>query len=348
MIVRGDRAVKNIWAFVELSKEKINRSSEEALSEAIIFSRQVKGISTALILGSAVSERLLAEIETYGPDRVMIIEHDILSSSTSGYVHCIEYLVSRNKPNMLFFGSTPLSREVAPRLSARLRCGLVTEATYLHNSGDKLLVTRHAYRPHASMIVSFQDKDLQMIMLAPKVMDVNKMGPCSPFLLEKVGAPLNMPQDRVRIEEVIFELPSQVDLTDADVIVAGGRGMQDKNQFRLLDDLAQVLEGKVAGTRMAMDLKWCSRDSMVGITGTIVSPDLYIACGISGAIQHVMGMRSSRNIIAINIDPNAPIFRIASLGIIGDIAEVLPVITKSFKQIKTHNTTEAPLERGKS
>lgn len=340
-------AVKKIWAFVEISKEKINRSSQEALSEAIIFSRQVKGISTALILGSEVSEGLLAEIETYGPDRVMIMEHDILSSSTSAYVHCIEYLVSRDRPNMLFLGSTPLSREVAPRLSARLRCGLVTEATYLNNSGNKLLVTRHAYRPHASMIVSFQEKDLQMILLAPKVMDVNKMGPCSPFLLEKVRAPLNMPQDHVRIEGDIFELPSHVDLTDANVIVAGGRGMQNENQFRLLDELAEVLGGRVAGTRMAVDLKWCSRDSMVGITGTIVSPDLYIACGISGAIQHMMGMRSSRNIIAINIDPNAPIFRIASLGIIGDIAEVLPVITKSFKRIKMQNITEAPLQQEK-
>ena len=140
--------------------------------------------------------------------------------------------------------------------------------------------------------------------------------------------------DAVTVEAIVNELPSEIDLADADVIVAGGRGMQSKQNFKLLDELADVIGGVVGATRMAVDLEWQARDRMVGVSGKVVSPDVYIACGISGAIQHVMGMRSSRNIVAINVDPGAPIFRIASLGIIGDVREVLPVMIEAFRQRK--------------
>ena len=332
--------MKDIWAFIELSNEKINRSSQEALCEAVRQSRQLNGIATALILGPAIPEGLPTEVNNFGPDRVIILEDRVFSTSTSAYVQCIEHLLLSQRPDMLFFGSTPLSREIAPRLSARLRCGLVTEATYVHNPGERTLVTRPAYRPHASMIVSFQKQDIKMILLASKVMDVEKIGPHGSLSVERLSIPTNIATDPVYVEEVIHEIPSQVDLVDAEVIVAGGKGMQDREHFRLLDELAEVLGGRVAATRMAVDLKWRSRESMVGVTGKVVSPDLYIACGISGAIQHVMGMRSSQTIIAINTDPGAPIFRIASLGIVGDVREVVPVMTESFKQIKAHTTEQ--------
>jgi electron transfer flavoprotein alpha subunit len=214
----------------------------------------------------------------------------------------------------------------------------VTEATYLHHQPDGFHVTRAAFRPHVSMIFSFWSPDLCMITLAPKVMEVERIGPVGRFAIETLGLrhrPLLSQKDTVKVERVVREMPSQVDLSDAEVVVAGGKGMQAGENFRLLEELADLLGGTVAATRMAVDMKWRSRDSMVGVTGKVVSPGLYVACGISGAIQHLMGMQSAETIIAINTDPNAPIFRVATLGIVGDAREVLPVMIDAFREARS-------------
>jgi electron transfer flavoprotein alpha subunit len=201
-------------------------------------------------------------------------------------------------------------------------------------------VTRSAYRPHASMIVAPMDAGLQIVTLAPKVMDAEEADPVDGLCVEAVKGPPNLLDSPVYMEERIREIPSQLDITDAEVIVAGGKGMQNEEGFSLLDELAEVVGGTVGATRMAVDRKWRSRESMVGVTGKMVSPEVYIACGISGAIQHVMGMRSSQTILAVNTDPNAPIFRIATLGIVGDVREVLPVMIGSFREMKAKAEAE--------
>jgi electron transfer flavoprotein alpha subunit len=181
---------------------------------------------------------------------------------------------------------------------------------------------------------------LQIITLAPKVMDTEEVGPVEGLSVQYVKGPEELQDRVVRVEERIREIPSQLDITDAEVIVAGGKGMQNEQGFALLDELAEVVGGTVGATRMAVDMKWRSRESMVGVTGKVVSPEIYIACGISGAIQHVMGMRSSQTIVAINSDPNAPIFRIATLGIVGDVRDVLPVMIESFRETKAKAQTQ--------
>ncbi|MBI5118282.1 electron transfer flavoprotein subunit alpha/FixB family protein [Candidatus Poribacteria bacterium] len=324
--------MREIWTLVEVSGEKILRASQEALCEAVRQGRQLRVRTTALVLGSRIPGQILERLGTFGPDRVLVVDNEAVSSfSPNAYTDALEQLLAAHKPDVLLMGSSVLSREVAPRLACRLGCGLVTEATFLNPQDDGFLVTRSAFRPHASMIVSFQRQGLQIITLAAKVMDVETAGPFS-YAIEYVTQPLSFTSDTVRVEDTIKEISAHLDLTDAEVIVAGGRGMQSKDHFDLLDELAEVLGGAVGASRMAVDMKWRPKECMVGMTGKIVSPGLYVACGISGAIQHVMGMQSSETIVAINTDPHAPIFRIATLGIVGDVRDVLPVMIESFRK----------------
>jgi electron transfer flavoprotein alpha subunit len=331
----------DIWAYVEMAAGKVLRPSQEALSEAVRQGRQLRARTTALVLGHGIPKEVLEAVGRYGPDRILVLDDELLSEyGTEPYAACIETLLQEHKPDAFLLGSSVVSRDLAPRLSARLKSSLVTEATFLNPQGGRWMVTRSAYRPHASMIVAPVDTGLQIITLAPKVMDAEEAGPADGLSIQALEAPQNLKGSHVRMEEEIREIPSQLDITDAEVIVAGGKGMQNEEGFALLDELAEVVGGTVGATRMAVDMKWRSRESMVGVTGKMVSPEVYIACGISGAIQHVMGMRSSQTILAVNTDPNAPIFRIATLGIVGDVREVLPVMIGSFREMKAKAETD--------
>jgi electron transfer flavoprotein alpha subunit len=333
--------MKEIWAYVEMAAGKVARPSQEALSEVVRQGRQLRAGTTALVLGHGIPGEALEAVGRYGPDRILVLDDEHLSEyGTEPHVACIEILLQEHKPDAFVLGSSVVSRDLAPRLSARLKSSLVTEATFLNPQGGRWMVTRSAYRPHASMIVTPVDTSLQIITLAPKVMDAEEAGASDGLSVEAVVGPRNLPASRVLMEERIREIPSQLDITDAEVIVAGGKGMQNEEGFALLDELAEVVGGTVGATRMAVDLKWRSRESMVGVTGKVVTPEIYIACGISGAIQHVMGMRSSQTIVAVNTDRNAPIFRIATLGIVGDVREVLPVMIGSFREMKARAEAE--------
>jgi electron transfer flavoprotein alpha subunit len=332
--------MKEIWAYVETADEKIPRASQEALSETVRLARQLRARTTALVVGHGIPTEALDTICRYGPDRVLLLDDEPLSEyGTEVYAESVEALLKDQKPHLLVMGGSVISRDLAPRLSARLKCSLTTEATFLNPRGERCLVTRAAYRPHASMIVAPRMEALQIVTLAPKVMDSEETGAAEGFAVERLEGFRAAGRNAVRLEEEIREIPSQLDITDAEVIVAGGKGMQSEEGFGLLDELAEVVGGTVGATRMAVDLKWRSRESMVGVTGSVVSPEIYFACGISGAIQHVMGMRSSQIIVAVNSDPNAPIFRIATLGIVGDVGVVLPVMIDSFRKTKARAET---------
>ena len=325
-----------ICVFVEYVGEKILRVSQEAVSEAVRHAGKFDARCNALVLGHRVPSKVLEDLRRFGVDRVLVCEEESLSEySTERYTDRLEQILQDQAPDLLLMGSSALTRDLAPRLSARLCSGLVTEATFLNPQRGGLQVTRTAYRPHASMIFSFQAKGPAIVTLAPKIAEVERAPSKDRFTLETPefrGKTLSLRVDRVNIEQAVREIPSQVDLEDAEVIVAGGKGMQAGENFRLLEDLAEVLGGTVGASRMAVDLKWRPRESMVGVTGKVVSPGLYVACGISGAIHHLMGMQSSETIVAINTDPNAPIFRIATLGILGDVQDVLPVMIDAFRK----------------
>lgn len=325
-----------VCVYVEYDGEKIVRVGQEAVSEAVRLSGKIDARCTALVLGHRVPPNVPEDLRGFGVDRVLVCEEESLSDySTERYAGCLARILRERAPDVFLMGSSAVSRDLAPRVSARLGCGLVTEATFLNPLKGGVHVTRAAYRPHASMIFSFRGMGPAMVTLAPRVAEVERISPKDSFTLERpppCGPPPSIRGDRVNIEQAVREIPSQVDLTDSEVIVAGGKGMQAGENFRLLEELAEVLGGTVAASRMAVDLKWRPRECMVGVTGKVVSPGLYFACGISGAIQHVMGMQTSGTIVAINTDPNAPIFRIATLGILGDVQEVLPVMIEAFRK----------------
>jgi electron transfer flavoprotein alpha subunit len=325
--------MQEIWAYVELSGGKILRASQEALSEAVRQGRQTGARTAALVVGHAIPRESLEAIGRFGPGRLLVVDEESLSEyRTEPYVSCLAALLREHRPAVFLLGSSVVSRDLASRLSARLKCSLITEATFLHPQGSRFSVTRSAYRPHASMILAPREPGPQIITLASKVMDSEEFGVRDDFAIRSLHGSWRFETNAPGEVERIREIPSRMDITDAEVIVAGGRGMQSEAGFALLDELAEVLGGTVGATRMAVDMKWRSRESMVGVTGKIVSPEIYFACGISGAIQHVMGMRSSQTIVAINSDPNAPIFRISTLGIVGDARAVLPVMIDSFRK----------------
>ncbi len=327
--------MREVWSFVEYQGERIARSCQESLSEAVRQARRLDARCTALIPGYRIPPRVIEEVGRFGVDRALVCDEEPLGAySTARYADWLERMLLAHAPGLLLMGGSAVARDLAPRVSARLRCGLVTDATFLLPQDDGFHVTRSVFRPHASMILSFHDKGPAIVTLAPKVMEVERAGPGERFVVEspdRAEVPRSRCRDEVTIEKAVREIPARMDLADAEVIVSGGKGMQTAENFRLLEELAEVLGGTVAATRMAVDLGWRPRECMVGVTGRTVSPDLYVACGISGAIQHVMGMQSSETVIAINTDPHAPIFRAATLGIVGDVREVLPVLIDCFR-----------------
>jgi len=325
-----------VCAFAEYAGEKILRVGQEAVSEAVRLSAKIGARCTALVLGRRVPPNVVEDLRGFGVDRVLVFEAESLTDdSTERFVDTLARILKERAPDVFLMGGSAVAQDLAPRVSARLGCGLVTEATFLNPLQGGLHVTRAAYRPHASMVFSFRETGPAMVTLAPRVTEVERVSPKDAFTVETLvpgGSPLSLRRDEVRIERTVLEIPSRVDLADSDVIVAGGKGMQAGENFRLLEELAELLGGTVAASRMAVDLKWRPRECMVGVTGKVVSPGLYIACGISGAMQHLMGMHSSETIVAINTDPNAPIFRVATVGILGDVRDVLPVMIEAFRK----------------
>lgn len=325
----------DIWALVEVSDGRVARVSAEALSEVVRLAAQVQGLSTALVAGCDPDEALLKEILSHGPDRVLLLENQapfgVEAPSDTGV---LEHLVRSRQPDALILGATTAARDFAPRLAARLRCPIVTEASYVNPQGPLTLFTRPAYRPHASMILRPRKAGFHLVLLASGAMDIEKPGRKPSAVVERISTRLAFEPSPIRVLERVRETASAVDLTDAEIIVAGGRGMRSPEHFQLLAELAEVLGGTVGASRMAVDAKWCDRDRMVGVTGKIVAPELYIACGISGAVQHVMGMKGARSVIAINTDPTAPIFKIATLGILGDVRQVLPPMIAALRKVR--------------
>lgn len=325
-----------IWALVEGSGARVVRVSAEALSEAVRQATLARGVSSALVARCDPDEVLLEDILSHGPDRILLLEGQALSEADVPFpLDALERLVRFRQPTALLLGKTSPARDFASRLAARLRCPLATEVSYLDPQGPVTFFTRPAFRPHASMILKPKQPGFHIVVLASGATDIERPGPKPGATVERISYSFPFQRDPIRVLESVREIASAVDLTDAGVIVAGGRGMQSEAHFSLLHELAEVLGGTVGASRMAVDAKWCARDRMVGVTGKVVAPELYIACGISGAVQHVMGMRGARSVIAINTDPTAPIFKIATFGIVGDVRDVLPPLIAALRKARS-------------
>ena len=315
-----------ILVFCELKDGKIRKPSLEALGEARRLADASGRQVGAVFAGSALAGAEAAA--EFGADVVVKAESPALAAySSDGFAKVLADAATAKGATVLLAAATSTGKDVAPRVAARLGAGYAADVTALSMQDGKLQARRPVYAGKAFATVDFASS-VQVATTRPNVFAV---APCP-----KAGAVETLAVDgtdfRAVVKEILAKAGGKVDLTEADIIVSGGRGMKEGASFKLLEDLAEAIGGVVGASRAAVDAGWGIPHSIqVGQTGKVVSPTLYIACGISGAIQHMAGMSSSKVIVAINKDPEAPIFKIADYGIVGDLFEVVPALTKALK-----------------
>ncbi|MCP8967377.1 electron transfer flavoprotein subunit alpha/FixB family protein [Ectobacillus ponti] len=292
------------------------------------------GEVVGLLIGSSVSA-LANELIAYGADRVVTVEDEKLAVYTSdGYAQAVLAVVGEEQPEGLVFGHTALGKDLAPKLAAKLNAGLVSDATALEAVGGNIVFTRPIYSGKAFEKKIVTDGILFATIRPNNILPLEKDA-ARTGEVKAVSVPIT--DLRTIIKDVVRKTAAGVDLSEAKVIIAGGRGVKSEEGFKPLQELADVLGGAVGASRGACDAEYCDYSLQIGQTGKVVTPDLYIACGISGAIQHLAGMSNSKVIVAINKDPEANIFKVADYGIVGDLFEVVPLLTEEFKKLKVHS-----------
>ncbi|MGM9974740.1 MAG: electron transfer flavoprotein subunit alpha/FixB family protein [Clostridiaceae bacterium] len=326
---------KGVWVFAEQREGKLQKVSLELLGEGKKIADKLGVKLTALLLGDKI-ESLAEELVAYGADEVLIADHPLLAHyTTDGYTKVISDLATERKPEVMFIGATFIGRDLGPRVAARLGTGLTADCTSLDVDPDTkfLLATRPAFGGNLMATIACEAHRPQMATVRPGVFEKNN-NPSSEATIEKVEVNLKPEDIRTEIVEVHKEQKEIADIAEANIIVSGGRGVGAKENFKLLEDLAEALGGTVGASRAAVDSGWREKDYQVGQTGKTVRPTIYIACGISGAIQHLAGMQDSDYIIAINKDESAPIMKAADLAIVGDLNKVIPEIIAQAKAMK--------------
>jgi len=323
---------KGVWVFAEQTGGRLNRVSLELLGKARELADVLNQDVSALLLGFQVS-KLSDTLIKYGAEKVYLAQHRILRDyRTLAYTKVLDELVMKYKPNILLVGATHLGRDLAPRLSRRVGVGLTADCTELTIDPDEgiLLQTRPAFGGNVMATIANRYSRPQMATVRPGVMEARKKpGGNGRVIRHKVS--LYEKETGTKILDVMREKKRSVSLADAKVIVAGGRGVGSKEGMKSLFALAELMGGEVAGTRIIVEEGWLPVERQVGQTGQTVRPEIYIACGISGAIQHRAGMLGSRYVIAINRDPRAPIFQVADWGVVGDLHEVVPALAGAVK-----------------
>ena len=322
-----------VWVFAEQRNGELQKVSLEILGEGRRLADEWGVNLTAVLLGNNVA--CLADIlGEHGADEVLVAEHEELENyTTDGYTKVICDLANERKPGILFIGATFIGRDLGPRVAARLSTGLTADCTSLEvdvTNGD-LLATRPAFGGNLMATIACPNHRPQMATVRPGVFS-KLTEKKENFNIENVTVNLEASDIRTTVLEVVKANKDIVDIGEAKVIVAGGRGVGSKENFAMLQELATTLGGVVGASRGAVDKGWIERDYQVGQTGKTVRPTIYVACGISGAIQHVAGMQESDMIIAINKDEAAPIMKVADYAIVGDINKVIPEMISKLKE----------------
>ncbi|AEB08436.1 electron transfer flavoprotein subunit alpha [Desulfobacca acetoxidans] len=322
-----------IWIFAEQRGGRMAPVSLELLGEARRLAARMQVPVAAVLFGHQVQE-LTAGLIAGGADKVYLVDHPRLADFVEEpYAAALTALARREQPEIILAGATYLGRAFIPRVAALLDTGLTADCTAfdLETETNLLLQTRPAFGGNIMATILTPRSYPQMATVRPRVMkklalQSDREGTVIPVRLEELEQPF-----RSRFLETVSEITEAIPLGEAEVIVAGGRGLQDGKNFQLLEELADLLGGAVGATRAAVDAGWISYQHQIGQTGKTVAPRLYFACGISGAAQHLVGMQSSDFIVAINSDPQAPIFQIADIGLVGDMFEIIPALIQQIK-----------------
>jgi electron transfer flavoprotein alpha subunit len=313
--------------FLEHKNGQIKKASLELLSAA-----QKSGSSFDAAAFGAGAKSLAGVAGTYGAKALLFSEAQVFTNYNSeALTAAVAQIVEQTKPQIILATASASGKDLFPRVAAKLGGGVATDCTSLQWNGSQVSARRPILAGKASVEVEFTNTNLKIILMRPNALESHPApGGAAAAATEVNLQPLDL---KTIVKSVAQGASTKVDLTEANIIVAGGRGMKGPEHFKLLDDLASVLGASVGASRAVVDAGWVSHDMQVGQTGKTVSPSLYIACGISGAIQHLAGMSSSKIIVAINKDKDAPIFQKATYGIVGDVFEVLPLLTAEFKKI---------------
>lgn len=325
---------KGVWTFAEQRNGKLANVAKELLGEGRKLADKLGEPLVAVLLGYNIASQA-ETLVAYGADQVFVADAPELEHFLEdAYAQVLVDLVVKEKPNIILMGATAIGRSLAPKVAARLETGLTADCTGLEvDVAEKnLLQTRPAFGGNLMATILCPNHRPQMATVRPKVFkpleeDKNRKGAITQVDLSKTEWDI-----RAKILEIVNEVGSTVNLEEANIIVSGGRGLGDPKNFDLVKELAEVLGGAVGSSRACVDAGWIPYSHQVGQTGKTVGPKVYIACGIRGAIQHLAGMQSSDIIVAINKDPDAPIFKVATFGIVGDVLEILPILTKEFKK----------------
>ena len=342
---------KGVYVFAQQVDNEISGIAYELLGKGKELAAKLNEEVTAVLIGHDV-KGLADKLAEYGADKVIVVDDPELKEyRTEPYAHALSSVINEFKPEIVLVGATAIGRDLGPTVSARVATGLTADCTVLEigdfplvaipgkeaeQKHNQLLMTRPAFGGNTIATIACPDNRPQMATVRPGVMQ--KIDPI-------VGAKANViefnpgftPNDRyVEIKEIVKAVTDTVDIMDAKILVSGGRGVGSPENFKILEDLAEALGGTVSCSRAVVDSGWKPKELQVGQTGKTVRPNLYIACGISGAIQHTAGMEESDIIIAINKDEDAPIFDVADYGVVGDLNKIIPQLTEAIKAAKAN------------
>ena len=308
----------------------------ELLSKALELNKELKEPIAVVVLGPPGISALIDELSYYGADIVYLCEHELLQEfSNDGYTTVLTSLIVDKKPSIVLYGATIKGRELAPRIAARLSLGLTADCTGLSINKEKQLVqTRPAFGGNIMASILSPYTRPQMATVRPNTFPKIKLKQPKKGNVEKIIVKLEKQSIRTRIIEEISSKTESINIEDADILISVGRGIGSKENINLIYEFAKELKGTVSSSRALVELGWTNHPIQVGQSGKTVSPRVYIALGISGAIQHLVGMQTSDIIIAINSDPEAPIFKVADFGIIGDLFEIIPQFLKIYRKDK--------------
>jgi electron transfer flavoprotein alpha subunit len=322
---------KKVLVLGEVRQGELRNVSFEAIAAAMEISNG--GEVVGLLLGN-VSNSLAKSMIQYGADRVIIAQHSDLDSYTSeAYSQAIIQVLQAENPDGFILGHTSIGKDISPRIAAKLKSGLISDAISLEVMGEQVIFTRPIYSGKA-----FEKKMITdgVVMATIRPNNIPSLKKDETRSGEVTSMNVEIKDLRTIVKDVVRKATNGVDLSEAKIIVSGGRGVKSKDGFNPLKELADLVGGAVGASRGACDAGYCDYSLQIGQTGKVVTPDLYIACGISGAIQHIAGMSNAKVIVAINKDPEANIFSIADYGIVGDLFEVIPLLIEEFKSVAVY------------
>ena len=321
---------KKILVFLEQREGKIKKSSFEAVSLASKFTKENGFESEIVIIGNEIEN--LSDASKYGIDKITVFKNkDLENYSSSAYSEILSNYIKENSFDIILFSNTSLGKDLAPRVAVKVDAGIIVDCTNLVFTDGDFSATRPVYAGKAYIEVKLSSQR-KIFTIRPNVFKTVQDQTASPANVNSIE--VDSPNIKTRVTG-FKKSEGKLDVAEAEIIVSGGRGMKGPENFKMIEELADSLNAAVGASRAVVDAGWRPHGEQVGQTGKTVSPSLYIACGISGAIQHMAGMSSAKYIVAINKDKEAPIFSVADYGIAGDLFEILPALTAEIKKLKS-------------